>query len=155
MNRLAMATLVLASILTVANGHLFNVFWNSHNNYTEWASGKQFFVDDWIGFFYDTNEFSVLEVNQTSYKNCIETNFIANITNDGKDLIHLTDARPYYFISGFGKCNNGVKLSINVESALSPGPTPHENASPDAKNLSGLMMFLSWAVSLVLVNVFA
>uniref|UniRef100_A0A3Q7F919 Phytocyanin domain-containing protein n=1 Tax=Solanum lycopersicum TaxID=4081 RepID=A0A3Q7F919_SOLLC len=85
-------------------------------------------------FVFDKHYYSVLEVNQTNYEQCIDSDFISNITRGGRDVFHLTQARPYYFISSGGYCFHGMKLAINVEQPLPASPAPSSsnktNASP-------------------------
>ncbi|CAM8990021.1 unnamed protein product [Rhodiola kirilowii] len=148
--------LLMASTLTVANANVFTIFWNSGVNYTDWASQKQFFVGDWLKFVFSKYQYSVMEVNQTNYDKCIETDFITNITRGGRDVFQVNETRPYYFISGFGQCWGGVKLAINVQSIPPPPPKPspsqHKNASPSSVAVSGLLMFMALAFNVVMVN---
>jgi len=66
-------------------------------------------------FGYDKRYFSVLEVNKTSYENCIDTGFIKNIsTGTGRYIFQMTEDKTYYFISGGGFCKRGVKVAIDV-----------------------------------------
>ncbi|KAL9691555.1 hypothetical protein QQ045_011979 [Rhodiola kirilowii] len=83
---------------------------------------------------------SASEPDELLYKKCIQKDFITNITGAGdvRDPFQLNETRHYYFISGLGQCDNGVKLSINVENAPAPQSTPHYNASLDVKSLSGM-----------------
>lgn len=53
-----------------------------------------------------------MEVNKTSYENCIDRNFIENITRGGRDVFSLTEAKPYYFLSGNGYCFKGMKVAV-------------------------------------------
>ncbi|GLT68174.1 hypothetical protein SLA2020_404300 [Shorea laevis] len=54
--------------------------WAPNINFTEWSSHEQFYVGDWLYFGFDKSLYNVLEVNETSYENCIDKNFIKNIT---------------------------------------------------------------------------
>ncbi|KAL2925559.1 Lamin-like protein, partial [Bienertia sinuspersici] len=101
-----------AAVVHEVGGDRFG--WRLNVNFSDWAAHQIFFVGDWLYFGFDKQKMSVLEVNQTGYKNCTESNYITNITRGGRDVFNLTAARPYYFISGRGYCNRGVKLSINV-----------------------------------------
>ncbi|XP_021728301.1 lamin-like protein [Chenopodium quinoa] len=91
--------------------------WRLNVNFSNWAANQHFYVGDWLYFGFDKRIISVLEVNQTNYKNCIEKDYITNITRGGRDVFNLTVARPYYFISGRGYCFRGIKLAINVQDA--------------------------------------
>lgn len=68
-----------------------------------------------IDFGFDRNIYNVLEVNKTNYENCIDTDFITNITRGGRDVFQLVEARPYYFICGRDFCYQGMKIAINVD----------------------------------------
>ncbi|XP_060194882.1 early nodulin-like protein 20 [Lycium barbarum] len=109
--------------------------WDQNVNYTDWAAHSHFYVGDWLYFVFDKHYYSVLEVNQTNYEQCIDRDFITNITRGGRDVFQLTHARPYYFISSGGYCFHGMKLAINVEEPLPASPPPSfssakTNASP-------------------------
>jgi hypothetical protein len=83
-------------------------------------------------FVFDKHSYNVLEVNETNYENCNDQGFIKNITRGGRDVVQLTEARPYYFLSSGGYCWNGMKVAINVED-FAPTPAPAsstENGSP-------------------------
>ncbi|KAJ4975013.1 hypothetical protein NE237_008187 [Protea cynaroides] len=97
--------------------------WSTNVNYTVWAQNKHFYVGDWLFFVYDRHTTSVLEVNQTAYDKCIDTNPIHNwTTGHGRDVAPLNESRQYYFISGNGFCFSGLKLSVFVAN-LPPPPT--------------------------------
>ncbi|KAJ8750030.1 hypothetical protein K2173_013945 [Erythroxylum novogranatense] len=118
--------------------------WIPGFNYIEWSSGEHFYVGDWLLFVFDKHMYNVLEVNETSYTNCNDQNFIANITRGGRDVTQLTEARPYYFLSSGGYCWNGMKVALNVEEVpVTPAPSPTKSGSPS--NI-GRHMFLSFAI---------
>ncbi|EOA31576.1 hypothetical protein CARUB_v10014771mg [Capsella rubella] len=111
-----------------------NKFWNPNViNYTIWAQDKHFYLDDWLYFVYERNQFNVIEVNETNYINCNSNNPIANWTRGaGRDLVYLNETRYYYLISGNGGgCYGGMKLAVLVET---PPPTPPASA---IKNSAG------------------
>ncbi|KAJ7964881.1 Lamin-like protein [Quillaja saponaria] len=99
--------------------------WAPNINFSEWSSHEHFYKDDWLYFGFDKHLYNVLEVNNTSYENCIDKDFIFNITRGGRDVFHLTEARPYYFICGRGYCFNGMKVAVNVEHPPSSIPSPY------------------------------
>ncbi|KAJ6960088.1 hypothetical protein NC653_038204 [Populus alba x Populus x berolinensis] len=108
--------------------------WIPNYNYTDWLSQshEHFYVGDWLLFVFDKHSYNVLEVNKTNYENCNDQGFIKNITRGGRDVVQLTEARPYYFLSSGGYCWNGMKVAINVED-FAPTPAPAsstENGSP-------------------------
>ncbi|XP_010551832.1 PREDICTED: lamin-like protein isoform X3 [Tarenaya hassleriana] len=99
-----------------------NKFWNPNVNYTIWAQGKHFYLDDWLYFVYDRNQHSVLEVNKTDYENCISDHPLRNWTRGaGRDVVPLNVTRHFYFLSGNGFCFSGMKLAVKVEK-LPPPP---------------------------------
>ncbi|KAK7816513.1 hypothetical protein CFP56_021063 [Quercus suber] len=57
-----------------------------------------------------------------------ERGFINNITRVGRDVLQLTEARPYYFLSSGGYCYayHGIRAAVYVETS----PTPATNGSP-------------------------
>lgn len=99
-------------------------FWN-----VTYCSDLQCSVLHFQVFRFDKHYYNVLEVNETSYQLCNDQNFITNITRGGRDVFNLTQARPYYFLSGGGYCFQGMKLAVNVEVYV-PAPL----APPPSKN---------------------
>ncbi|XP_054817645.1 lamin-like protein [Prosopis cineraria] len=104
--------------------------WAPRVNFSEWSSHEHFYVGDWLYFGFDKNIYNVLEVNKTSYENCIETDFINNITRGGRDVFQLTEPRFYYFLSGRGHCWEGMKVAIQVVNGAQPSPSPLPQRSP-------------------------
>ncbi|KAG8644275.1 hypothetical protein MANES_11G114200v8, partial [Manihot esculenta] len=97
--------------------------WKPSINFTEWASHEQFYVGDWLYFGFNISRYNVLEVNKTSYEECIDKDFIKNITRGGRDVFNLTEAKPFYFINSGSYCFKGMKLAVYVENP------PHEPAA--------------------------
>ncbi|OMO79375.1 Cupredoxin [Corchorus capsularis] len=88
-------------------------------------------------FNFDKHYFNVLEVNQTSYETCNDQTFVRNITRGGRDVVELTEARPYFFLSSGGYCFHGMKVAINVEIHQAPAPAPAQiNVSPSNSGCS-------------------
>ncbi|XP_010485430.1 PREDICTED: lamin-like protein [Camelina sativa] len=116
-----------------------NQFWNPNINYTVWAQDKHFYLDDWLYFVYERNQFNVIEVNETNYISCNSNNPIANWTRGaGRDLVHLNETRHYYLISGNGGgCYGGMKLAVLVEKP----PPPPPPASPNKNSASTVSAF--------------
>ncbi|XWS30212.1 hypothetical protein CRYUN_Cryun24cG0097700 [Craigia yunnanensis] len=147
-----MLTMVIMA-LEFAMGKLHRVGdkygWNPNVNYSEWSSHQQFYVGDWLIFNFDKHYFNVLEVNKTSYENCNDQSFIQNITRGGRDVVELTEARPYYFLSSGGYCFHGMKVVVNVEIPQVPAPAPVKNGSPssNAGSYMVLLILLSTAVA--------
>lgn len=84
-------------------------------------------------FKFDRRYFNVLEVNKTSYENCIDRDFIKNITRGGRDVVQMTEARTYYYLSGGGYCFHGMRVAVQVQQedqdpalamAAPPAPSP-------------------------------
>ncbi|KAG4969720.1 hypothetical protein AAZX31_13G045400 [Glycine max] len=106
--------------------------WINHDvNYTEWAAQEHVYVGDWLIFKFDRRYFNVLEVNKTSYENCIDRDFIKNITRGGRDVVQMTEARTYYYLSDGGYCFHGMKVAVQVQeyqdpalAMVAPAPSP-------------------------------
>ncbi|XP_039690175.1 lamin-like protein isoform X2 [Medicago truncatula] len=114
--------------------------WIPGNNLTKWSLNEHFRVNDWLFFGYGEEYqkylYHVLEVNKTSYENCIDTGFIKNITRGGgRDVFLLTEAKTYYFISGGGFCQRGVKVAIDVNEHVAPAPQPTPHKGSNASNI--------------------
>ncbi|CAN8269772.1 unnamed protein product [Cochlearia groenlandica] len=128
------ATVVLLSFLSTTTAKKWTVgdnkFWNPNINYSIWAQDKHFYLDDWLYFVYERNQYNVIQVNETNYINCNAENPIANWSRgSGRDLVHLNVTRPFFLISGNGGgCYGGMKLSVFVEKPpLPPALSPVEN----------------------------
>ncbi|KAM7516748.1 hypothetical protein LguiA_006331 [Lonicera macranthoides] len=154
--------MVMPVMLTLAAGrepHLHKVGgtkgWTQNVNYTEWSLHERFYVGDWLYFVFDKHSYTVLEVNKTNYEMCRELNFIKNITKGGRDVFNLTDARPFYFISGGGYCYHGMKLAINVTDFVpAPAPSQAQNASWSSSGSQGephaLLLILTFSLVTVM-----
>ncbi|CAE5965801.1 unnamed protein product [Arabidopsis arenosa] len=130
------ATEVAAKKWTVGD----NKFWNPNINYTIWAQDKHFYLDDWLYFVYERNQYNVIEVNETNYISCNPNNPIANWSRGaGRDLVHLNVTRHYYLISGNGGgCYGGMKLAVLVEKPPPPpAAAPIKNSATRTFTLSG------------------
>ncbi|CAA0380935.1 Phytocyanin domain [Arabidopsis suecica] len=130
------ATNVTAKRWTVGD----NKFWNPNINYTIWAQDKHFYLDDWLYFVYERNQYNVIEVNETNYISCNPNNPIANWSRGaGRDLVHLNVTRHYYLISGNGGgCYGGMKLAVLVEKPPPPpAAAPNKNSARRTFTVSG------------------
>ncbi|KAJ7974360.1 Lamin-like protein [Quillaja saponaria] len=121
--------------------------WNQNVNYTEWSAQQHIIIGDWLIFVFDKRYFNVLEVNSTNYENCNDRDFIKNITRGGRDVVQLTEARLYYYLSSGGYCYHGMKVAVQVEDpgaapALAPA-APAKNASPWLRMYAGNHMILA------------
>ncbi|KAI3721703.1 hypothetical protein L2E82_32721 [Cichorium intybus] len=71
--------------------------------------------------------FTVLEVNEPSYKNCTDQGFIFNITiGNGSDVFELTQPKRYYFSASGGYC-------YNDSSSTSPASCSDFDSPPSPK----------------------
>ncbi|KAH7846317.1 hypothetical protein Vadar_012474 [Vaccinium darrowii] len=145
-------TVVVVGLATCAVGQkppqLFQVGgkkgWTTGVNYTEWAAQQRLYAGDWLLFKFDKHYYNVLEVNETSFEQCNDQNFITNITRGGRDVFNLTQARPYYFLSRGGYCFQGMKLAVNVEVYVPPpvAPPPSKNGVYIATGVRNTMTIL-------------
>ncbi|CAN6839922.1 unnamed protein product [Brassica oleracea] len=71
-------------------------------------------------FGFDSTRHNILQVNKSSCEQCINIDFISNVTRGGRDVFQLFQPKPYYFICGRGYCHQGMKLTVNVL----PKPAP-------------------------------
>ncbi|KAF5744975.1 lamin-like protein-like [Tripterygium wilfordii] len=151
--------MMMISMVGFTNGSLHYVgggktTWAPNVNLTDWASHHEhFYVGDWLYFGFDKHSYSVLEVNRTSYENCISTDFLKNVTRGGRDVFQMIEAKTYYFIDGRGFCFQGLKVAIDCETSAptpspAPAPAPAKNAAP---SLFGSLDALSWIFCLSLV----
>ncbi|XP_057953416.1 early nodulin-like protein 20 [Malania oleifera] len=107
--------------------------WSPNVNYSDWAKNQTFYIGDWLYFVFDKHQYNVLEVNETSYGNCTDKDFIKNITHGGRDVFNLSETKPYYFLSSGGYCFHGMRLAVSVHDIPSPplpAPAPPNNSSP-------------------------
>ncbi|KAL9253394.1 Early nodulin-like protein [Drosera capensis] len=124
-----------------------NMGWSSGVNYTNWTSGKQFYLGDWLFFVYDRNQMNVLQVNKSDYETCNSDHPLVNWTRGaGRDLIPLNVTKPYYIISGKGFCFGGMKLAINVHNLPPPPAAPSEKS--DSSRLYQRSNFLVMPIAL-------
>ncbi|KAI9402095.1 hypothetical protein POPTR_001G219800v4 [Populus trichocarpa] len=118
--------------------------WAPNMNFTAWAMHEEFYVGDWLYFGFDKTRYSVLEVNKINYNNCNDKNCIANITRGGRDVFNLTEARPYYFLSGRGYCFKGMKVAVHAQyPPPDPAPLVVRNVCPSKSASHGLAMLLA------------
>ncbi|CAK8533462.1 unnamed protein product [Lathyrus sativus] len=98
--------------------------WNEKTNYTQWSSQQHVYVGDWLIFVFDKRYYNVLEASKTSYENCVDTNFIKNVTRGGRDVVQLIETKTYYFISSGGYCFHGMKVVVDVQEHQTLAPSP-------------------------------
>lgn len=88
--------------------------WNSDVNFSDWANHQRFYSGDWLYFGFNRTRHNILQVNKSSYEQCVDNDYIFNITRGGRDVFQLLEPKPYYFICGRGYCLKGMKLAITV-----------------------------------------
>lgn len=102
-------------------------------------------------FGYDRHLFNVLEVNKTSYENCIDQGFIKNVTGGaGRDVFQLTEAKTYYFLSGGGFCSQGMKVAVPVTEYVAPAPAPAAHKSGAASYASNFQIYHALVVLILI-----
>ncbi|OIV90230.1 hypothetical protein TanjilG_01426 [Lupinus angustifolius] len=124
-----------------------NKGWSPNVNYTEWSSHEHFLVGDWLWFIFDKHYYNILEVNKTSYENCIDNGFIKNLTRGGRDVVELKEARTYYYISSGGYCFHQMKVAVNVEEHQAPITA----SPPPIMNNSGSILPYVYTCTLIIV----
>ncbi|CAH2060760.1 unnamed protein product [Thlaspi arvense] len=121
---IVMMIIVVESSLHRVGGGRYN--WNPDVNFSDWANQQRFYSGDWLFFGFDRTHHNILQVNKSSYEQCIDTDFIFNVTRGGRDVFQLLQPKPYYFICGKGYCLKGMKLAVNVL----PQPPPSTPTVP-------------------------
>ncbi|QHO17230.1 Lamin-like protein [Arachis hypogaea] len=158
----AVAAVVAVTAMVVMGEDLHRVGgskgWRPDVNYSDWfAHEKTVYVGDWLIFYFDKRYYNVLEVNKTSYEKCIDRDFIKNVTRGGRDVVHLTEPRAYYFLSSGGYCFHQMRVAINVvakdERKDQPAPilATASPSAPSQYSASSTIMFT--CIWIVLVNV--
>ncbi|KAK6802915.1 hypothetical protein RDI58_000699 [Solanum bulbocastanum] len=90
-------------------------------DYSQWASTKNFHVNDILVFNYNNKYHNVMQVSKQEYESCTITNPIATF-NTGKDCITLQAYGDYYYVCGIpGHCQIGQKFHINIVGTSSQG----------------------------------
>ncbi|KFK32436.1 hypothetical protein AALP_AA6G241400 [Arabis alpina] len=118
-----MVTEVESSLHRVGGG---KYSWTSDVNFSDWSNHERFYTGDWLFFGFDRTRHNILQVNKSSYEQCIDTDYIFNVTRGGRDVFQLLQPKPYYFICGRGYCLNGMKVAVNVL----PQPPPSAPITP-------------------------
>ncbi|CAJ1947053.1 unnamed protein product [Sphenostylis stenocarpa] len=101
-------------------------------------------------FMFDKRYYNVLEVNKTSYENCIDRDFIRNLTRGGRDVVQMTEARTYYYLSAGGYCFHGMKVAVHVQEHPAMAPAPSSSSSSflivSASLLPSVMSSCIWVI---------
>ncbi|KAE9606254.1 putative cupredoxin [Lupinus albus] len=126
------------------------VYWNHNHKQLEVHCNFHILFFLWLqDFGYGEKYYSVLEVNKTSYKKCVDTGFIKNVTGGaGRDVFELKEAKTYYFMSGGGFCWQGLKVVIKVIQHVAPPP---QHVSSESKSASDFCQVNQTLVMLILV----
>lgn len=96
---------------------------------------------------FDERYYNVLEVNKTSYENCIDKDFIKNVTRGGRDVVQLTEARTYYYISSGGYCFHQMRVAVDVEEHQdAPAPAPEPAPINSGSVLPASVYTCSWII---------
>uniref|UniRef100_A0A7N0V0G7 Phytocyanin domain-containing protein n=1 Tax=Kalanchoe fedtschenkoi TaxID=63787 RepID=A0A7N0V0G7_KALFE len=99
--------------------------------YTRWAADNRFHVGDSLSFVYHND--SVMVVEKYAYYHCNTSKPIYVFRDEGKTLIKLDRAGPFYFISGNSEhCKEGQRLEVDVMSDAPPHPIVMPPSSPAA-----------------------
>ncbi|CAB4308172.1 unnamed protein product [Prunus armeniaca] len=115
--------------------------WTSRGlvDYNEWASTKDFYVNDTLIFTYNNQFHNVMQVTNQDFESCNPTSPVAVYTS-GSDTITLERHGNFYFMCGApGHCQAGQRVEITAtlptpdDSFASPSPTPY-GSSPSASH---------------------
>lgn len=66
--------------------------------------------------------------------------FVRNLTRGGRDVVQLTEAKTYYFITGGGYCFHGMKVAVDVQEHPTPAPSPSPSLSDTVKSSGGSIL---------------
>ncbi|KAG4145538.1 hypothetical protein ERO13_D05G101550v2 [Gossypium hirsutum] len=90
--------------------------WKPNVNFTDWAIDEQFFVGGWLYFGFNKQLYSVLQVNETSYTNCIEENGKGYRFKRMKVAIFVQTYQPFPITNG--SLLNNVNSDSNFQAKL-------------------------------------
>ncbi|KAL6283898.1 hypothetical protein ACE6H2_014827 [Prunus campanulata] len=135
--------LVMLALCGVRFGAVYRVGdsngWTSRGlvDYNEWASTKDFHVNDTLIFAYNNQFHSVMQVTTQDFESCNPNSPVAVYTS-GSDTITLDRPGNFYFLCGApGHCQAGQRVEIMAtlptpdDSFASPSPIPY-GFSPSA-----------------------
>ncbi|KAL6283904.1 hypothetical protein ACE6H2_014833 [Prunus campanulata] len=159
MKSITLRLLVTMALYGVCFGAIYGVGdsngWTSRGlvDYNEWASTKDFHVNDTLIFTYNNQFHNVMQVTNQDFQSCNTTSAMATYTS-GSDTVTLNRSGHFYFLCGTpGHCQHGQKVDINVTlpisadgSFASPSPAPY-GVSPSSE-----VVFLSSAPTLRLLK---
>ncbi|KAJ3696031.1 hypothetical protein LUZ60_001408 [Juncus effusus] len=125
--KMVVSVLAMAVLVQVVMGVDYPVGgpsgWETTTDLTTWSADKKFAPGDSLTFTYQTFH-DVVEVSKADYDTCSGTTPIASYKG-GSTTIKLTKPGKRYFICSVpGHCSAGMKLEVDVSSALAPSPAP-------------------------------
>ncbi|XP_051197324.1 blue copper protein-like [Lolium perenne] len=92
--------------------------WNTGVDYSAWVEGKEFVVGDTLEFVYSVSRddaHTVVVMDEGDYNDCTSLNYLPTLSS-GDDTVVLRQSGTWYFSSGVGgDCNDGLKLSVDVQ----------------------------------------
>ncbi|MCD7455354.1 hypothetical protein HAX54_027928 [Datura stramonium] len=117
-------------------------------DYSQWASSKNFQVNDTLIFKYNSKYHNVMQVSTEEYDSCTVTDPIATF-NTGKDSITLPASGDYYYLCGIpGHCQIGQKFHIHiVDSQPTSSSQGSVNNNPSQTSVASSLSFL-WYFSI-------
>ncbi|KAH7847912.1 hypothetical protein Vadar_031545 [Vaccinium darrowii] len=122
--------------------------WSLNVNYTEWASGKTFYIGDQLIFLYKQGAHNVVKViNGTDFQQCTVPSRAVTLST-GDDVITLAEGKHWYICGFSNHCLNGMKLVITVvpQLTLVPAPTSFEAPPPSAATGIAFSKCQAWIV---------
>ncbi|KAH7442808.1 hypothetical protein KP509_02G003300 [Ceratopteris richardii] len=155
--RLLMMAMVIIGSAKGANGRRYVVGadqgWDTGFNYSEWTSGKAFFVGDSLYFDYFREDHNVVQVDFEGFTTCNITNSIATYTA-GRSTVELDREGTFYFVCSLGDhCLEGQRLQVSVLAKPAIPPSPdflgpssalNQNVPSSAASLSFAFCFLQF-----------
>ncbi|KAI5333663.1 hypothetical protein L3X38_023795 [Prunus dulcis] len=125
--------------------------WTSRGlvDYNEWASTKDFHVNDTLIFTYNNQFHNVMQVTNQDFQSCNTTSAMATYTS-GSDTVTLNRSGHFYFLCGTpGHCQAGQNVDINVTLPISAdGSFASPILAPYGASPSSEVVFLSSASTL-------
>ncbi|MED6107008.1 hypothetical protein PIB30_009856 [Stylosanthes scabra] len=165
----AITVVVMTTMIGVMGEDLHRVGgskgWRPDVNYTDWfAHEKTIYVGDWLIFYFDKRYYNVLEVNKTSYEQCIDKDFVKNVTRGGRDVVQLTEPRAYYYLSSGGYCFHQMRVAVNVVAkdegkdhhtpTIAPASSaPSQNSASSIIIVPSIVIACIWIVIVNAINV--
>ncbi|ONI13168.1 hypothetical protein PRUPE_4G207200 [Prunus persica] len=145
--------LVMLALCGVCFGAVYRVGdsngWTSRGlvDYNEWASTKDFHVNDTLIFAYNNQFHNVMQVTTQDFESCNPNSPIA-VYSSGSDTITLDRPGNFYFLCGApGHCRAGQRVEIMATLPTpddsSPSASPTEAISASSALSNGLALHFS------------